>query len=85
MIRTSLLCCAALSVFGCARPTIVREPIEVELVRYETVHIPEILLTPCKVTLGDLNSNQDLELAAAAALAALKLCNEDKAAIRALE
>lgn len=85
MIRTSLFCCTTASLFGCTSAPIVHEPIEVELVRYETVQIPAILLVPCTVTLGDLKSNSDLELATAAALTALKLCNEDKAAIRALE
>lgn len=69
---------------GCARPTIVHEPIEVEVVRYETVPVPEVLLKACKVTLGALNSNSDLETALAAALLELKACTADKEAIRGL-
>jgi hypothetical protein len=70
---------------GCAKPLVVTEPIEVQIVRYEPVPVPEVLLTPCRVTLSDLNTNQDLELALADALLELRRCSADKDAIRELE
>jgi hypothetical protein len=76
---------AAVSLTACARPTLVHDPVEVQVVRYEPVPVPEALLKACKVTLGALNSNQDLEAALADALIELKNCTADKEAIRALE
>lgn len=70
---------------GCARAPIVHEPVEVEVVRYEAIPVPEVLLKACKVTLDALNSNQDLELALAAALIELQRCTADKEAIREIQ
>lgn len=84
MIRTSLFGLAVLSLFGCAKPIAVREPVEVQVVRYEPVPVPEALLTPCRVDV-ELETNQDLEEALAAALLELRRCTEDKNKIRELE
>lgn len=81
----ALLIAGSLAAAGCVRPVVVTEPVEVEIVRYETVPVPEALLKACKVSLGTLNSNQDLELALAAALIELKRCTADKEQIRGLE
>lgn len=70
---------------GCARPTIVREPVEVEVVRYETVPIPAILLDSCGTMFGPLVTNADLEAALAAAIITIADCNADKEAIRGLQ
>ena len=70
---------------GCARPTLVHDPIEVQIVRYEPVPVPEALLQPCAVLLDGLETNQDLEAALAEALLELERCTDDKAAIRDLE
>lgn len=70
---------------GCARPTLVHEPVEVEVVRYETVAVPSALLEPCRVSIDRMETNGDLEAALAAALLELKRCTADKEAIRALE
>jgi hypothetical protein len=66
------------------RPTIIREPVEVEIVRYETVPVPEALLAPCLITPLALETNADLEAALAEALIELNRCTADKDAIRSL-
>lgn len=71
---------------GCAStPTTVYETVEVEVVRYETTPVPEALLRPCSVDVGDLWTNADLERTLAEALLELRRCTDDKAAIRDLE
>lgn len=75
--------CAALT--ACARPTVVRVPVEVPVTVYETVAIPEVLLKACKVALPALNSNSDLESALAAHILALRQCDQDKDALRELK
>lgn len=82
-MRAALLLSCLLAA-GCARPTIVREPVEVEIVRYETVPVPEALLIPCFIAPLELKTNADLEDAVAEALIELKRCSADKEAIRKL-
>ena len=87
-MKIRLLCCTIFSLlcFGCAaEPTVVYEQVPVEVVKYETVPVPDLLLKACKVTLGALKSNSDLETALADALVELKRCTDDKEQIRALK
>jgi hypothetical protein len=81
-MRGAVVLCLAL-LAGCGR-SVVRVPVEVPVTVYETQPIPAALLRECKVTLPALKSNGDLELALAQALVALKECEADKQAIRAL-
>lgn len=90
-MRTSLLCCALLSLFGCASQPITIHDVEtVEVVRYETVPVPEILLQPCTPesfheSFQEMANNADLERILAAAIVSLISCDADKEAIRALK
>lgn len=83
MLRATLLS-LSLSLVGCARPLVVHDSVEMPIVHYETVPVPEALLTPCRVEL-ELETNQDLEAALAASLIELKRCSSDKDAIRELK
>lgn len=84
MTRLGLICCTALAA-GCVRTVTIREPVEVPVTVYETVPVPEVLLTPCQISLTPLVINADLERALAAALLELERCSQDKEAIRELE
>lgn len=82
MLRATLLS-LSLSLGGCAKPLVVHDSVEVPIVHYEAVPVPEALLTPCRVVL-ELETNQDLEAALAASIIELKRCTSDKEAIRGL-
>lgn len=84
MLRAILLS-LSLSLVGCAKPLVVHESVQVPIVRYETVPVPEALLGPCRVDLNRMETNADLEVAVAAALIELKRCSSDKDAIRELK
>jgi hypothetical protein len=73
---------ATLLLAGCG--SIVREVHEVDIIRYETVPLPEALLQPNKVDVGTLETNGDIERAFADALLTLGQCNADKEAIKRL-
>lgn len=76
----------AILLTGCAAdPQIIEVPVIQEVVRVETVPVPAGLLDPCTVELTELETNQDLERALAAALLELERCTRDKRAIGELE
>lgn len=71
---------------GCASTErLIEVPVITEVVRYETVPVPEVLLIACKVDLSALNSNQDLERTLGEAIVELRRCTDDKESIRNLE
>jgi hypothetical protein len=71
---------------GCGTTTeLLQETTIVEVVKYETVPVPAVLLEPCKLPELDLKTNKDLESALAAAITELQRCTEDKVAISELE
>ncbi len=71
---------------GCSStPTLIEVPVLVEVTVYETVPVPEALLQPCRVSLDQLETNQDLERALGEAILELRQCTADKVAISELE
>lgn len=75
-----------LALAGCSSPPrVVEAPTTVEVVRYETIPVPAVLLQPCALPSLDLKTNQDLESALAAAILELQRCTQDKQAIKDLE
>ncbi len=71
---------------GCASvPEVITVATPVEIVRTETVPVPQVLLRACEVDLSALKSNQDLESALGAAILELQRCTDDKVAISELE
>jgi len=71
---------------GCSSaPRIVEVPVTVEVVRYETIPVPAVLLQPCTLPSLDIKTNQDLESSLGAAILELQRCTEDKVAISELE
>ena len=86
LFTVSVLIAALVNLTGCAtKPITVTEVETVEVVRYELVPIPDILLRPCVVSLDGLNTNADLERVVAESVVALRECTADKEAIRNLE
>ena len=84
-MRALAILAAALLATGCAHPVVIHEPVEVEVVRYETIPVPASLLGVCKIAPLDIKTNADIEQALADALIELKRCTADKEAIRALD
>ena len=76
---------AAMYLSGCARPITIHDPVEVPVIQYETVPIPDALLEHCQISLTSVETNQDLTEALAEAVLCNKKHNDDKDAIRALE
>jgi len=73
---------------GCAAgpdPIVIREPVEVIVTEYEPVPVPAVLLRPCHIDLGPMETNADIERALVAALTELRRCTADKNAISELE
>ena len=72
--------------YGCAaKPVVVYETVEVEVVKYEQIPVPEALLRACFVDLQGLETNEDMERALFEAVLELNRCTDDKEAIRELE
>jgi len=77
-----LLCLMAL-LTGCAGQELEVLRIPVEKTVIEKVYVPAELARPCpEPNLDSVETTGDVEAVAIDALAALKVCNEDKAAIR---
>jgi len=71
---------------GCASTDrLIEVPVITEVVRYEMVPVPEVLLRACTVDLSALKSNQDLERTLGEAIVELQRCTDDKESIRNLE
>lgn len=85
--KTILYAVAYISLTACAaqEPIVVHQPVEVPVTVYETVPVPAAFLTPCRVELGELETNGDMERALARALVELRRCTLDKKSISELE
>lgn len=78
-----ILLCLLVSLTGCAGRELEVLRIPVEKTVIEKVYVPAELARPCPgPNLDALETTGDIEAAAIGALAALKVCDEDKARIR---